>query len=166
MSTEYFPVGRFSQNVDFNTLKPDRLILGTIDAMNNIKPGEYFTRWGYVLEADDDLLRPVELEKLRHVGDELADAVVLALNLKPGNDNLKKIEQYLSDTPLEKRNPSVQRFWDEMNALPPFFQAANKPEDELFTPLKTMKANNRYAKPSITAGQAVHWRYSTEIVGM
>lgn len=162
--SQYFHVGAFSKPVDFKTLSPDRLVFGTIDAVNNVKSGDILTRWDYLMEVDENLLRPRDLEKLRHVGDELADTVVRVLNLKPGNDNLKRIEQYLSDTPTEQRDPAVQRFWDEMNALPPFFESANKSEKDLFTPAKTMQANNRYAAPSLTEGQAVHWRYSTEIV--
>jgi len=158
--SDYFPVGDFSR-----PFSEDRLVLGTVDAVENAQKGQILQRWGYCMEADEKIIRPQQLERLRFEGDELADQVVHALELKPGNDNLKKIEQYLSNTPEEQRNPSVVQFWEEMNAVPPFHTKSDKFDKELFTPQATMKANNRLAQPSVTEGQAVYWRYSTEIAG-
>lgn len=103
----------------------------------------------------------VTLLPLRSRSDPLADAVVLELDLKPGQDGFAALETALA---LESPSEAVFTFWEACNAEPPaivtgFVGVKGKGRrSEECTPIDGMRVNNRFAAPSLAEGQAVFHR--------
>ena len=140
----------------------------------NVTSGTHVRRWDYVTEVDEDLLPPSKLKHLRHRSDKLADDVVEYLNLKPGVDSLRAIEEHLAST-TEPKSRAVVDFWAAVNMEPPREVSAfstvlgdgDKKERaiEECTPGEAMEKNDGKAAATLANGQAVFWRYSSSIFG-
>lgn len=127
------------------------------DEAEKLQKGEIVRRFDFVSVVDEASLRGSDLEPLRHRSDTLADAVVNDLNIKPGQDALKAIEDNLrSDEPFE----SCRSLWQQMTTEPPALIRAAA--DGMYTPDEAMIKNDRYAPATLANGQAVspdrEWR--------
>jgi len=115
---------------------------------------------------------------------------VIALNIRPGQDGLQVVLDHL-ELPISDQHPCVQRFWDhvslsefaihdlahtgpQISALPPDtisaippYSFSSKPDSSYIgaqcRPDKTLLRMNRHPVPTLSEGQAVFWRYSTQI---
>jgi len=157
----YFKVGSSSKALSSD----DHVVEASLQALEDAKPGQWFAKWNYLIQIDENILKPNALEKLRHRGDDLADQVVKALKLKRGQDALLAIEKYMTSTAETDRDSSVVQFYNEMNSLPPFFALPDrdKPIPSDFKPDEEMHSRQHDHIPTISQGQAVYWRYSAEI---
>ncbi|KAJ3005313.1 hypothetical protein HKX48_000758, partial [Thoreauomyces humboldtii] len=133
------------------------------------KEGDIVRSWDYVSVVNSDTLPLAFTDPLRHRSDVLADDVVEALNLRPGQDSLAAILAALADRDATGAgvDPRVLAFWTAVNREPP----------QGVTALVGGEEGNRVAKPtmgktpaaveglppSLQEGQAVFWRYSAQI---
>lgn len=104
----------------------------------------------------------------RHEGDPLCDEVVRALNLKPGQDGLQRLIDGLQDP---NADPCLGRFWKEVSCSvrSSSLQIAGAPPegvsafDNLYAATPAIYTPNRRPAASVSEGQAVFWRYSSQI---
>lgn len=108
----------------------------------------------------------------RRHGDPLCDEVVRELHLGPGQDGLQAILEHLK-RPLEQQAQCVQKLWAQVSLLRPAWQAHEQisrepPEgitalDQDKTAIPAIASCNRRPAPTVAEGQAVFWRYSSQI---
>lgn len=143
------------------------LLSAEVQALEN---GILVRQWDFVSYTNEDLIRPSQLEPLRHLGDPLADALVEYLNLRPGQDAYVALQDALSHDQID---PRVIEFWDAVNceppdgitALPPLEQDGGKRVGlEDFSPSYVLAdAARSSGAPTLAEGQAVFFRYSAQI---
>ncbi|GAA94577.1 uncharacterized protein L969DRAFT_97379 [Mixia osmundae IAM 14324] len=126
--------------------------------------GKIATRFGYAASADGNEIVFPTLESWRRLSDDLADNVVRYLQLRPGRDGLKIIEEYLSNTPIEQRHPDVTAFWAAVAREPPQdISALPEHQKHIDADYRPSLDASRQPEPTLSAGQAVFWRYSAPL---
>ncbi|GAA5852670.1 hypothetical protein JCM8547_002584 [Rhodosporidiobolus lusitaniae] len=157
-------------------LVPSSATAAEVDAFLEATPyGTVLRRWDYVAAWDDGrVLKPSQIAPLRQQSDDLADAVVEALDLAgkgAGRDGLKACEEYLEQEKREmgdeewegrKQDDPVAKLWEEMASLPPgVLDASGGGKEKRFTPLEAFE--DAPADISLAEGQRVFWKYSSSI---
>lgn len=122
--------------------------------------------------------------QLRREGDPVCDAVVRFLGVTTGQDALKALLTYITDTPREEWDADVATFWESIARDPPEGVSAvprspvtydingnidlkgkgkevEAVPDVEFTPDEAIKRLNRRPEAILSEGQAVFWRYSS-----
>ncbi|KAL3694282.1 hypothetical protein R1sor_007933 [Riccia sorocarpa] len=61
---------------------------------------------------------PRELEKLRKESDPLADECIRALNVRPGSDSLKALDEYVSRPVEEQPSAAPREFMEQVTTIP------------------------------------------------
>lgn len=80
----------------------------------DVQPGDYASRLGFHFIWTSRCLKGKELIPLQREGDDLADAVVRALNLQPREDGLAKLLAYHKNNNIKE----VEEFYDQMTKVP------------------------------------------------
>ncbi len=111
----------------------------------------------------------------------MCDAVVRALDLRPGQDGLQALLLYLEQRPVEDQAECIRSFWQEVRyvnldrSIPDDESQISKPPPppiSAFPPHSTrpeaapqpsLSSPNYHPPPTVSQGQAVFWRYSIQI---
>ncbi|ORY26804.1 hypothetical protein BCR39DRAFT_560389 [Naematelia encephala] len=174
MKKDLFDIGDFSPAAANYT----PLIITDAAQLEDVCAGDVISPLGdYRMEWDQDCVPPSRLEPWRHEGDEICDQVVEILKLRPGQDGLEALLAHL-DLPIEEQATCVREFWQLISAPPPYpisaFSSAlpspspssspsSSSNTNTFTPRSTISSPNYNPPATISQGQAVFWRYSSQI---
>ncbi|SCZ93663.1 BZ3500_MvSof-1268-A1-R1_Chr6-3g08804 [Microbotryum saponariae] len=150
-------------------------VIHTPHDLTTCEPGQLLQRWDFISRYNDDCLPLSMTDPLRHRSDPLSDDVVDLLDLKPGQDGLKAVEEYFQregkavSAEDEKIPEPIRKFWQEVHRRPPNSISGfveGETEDNPRQLVEAMKNHDRIGKgriPSLAEGQAVFWRYSAPI---